>query len=358
LNGTDPAASKPPAALFVPNPRTEAMPTADPTPPELLALAPNDLPALRDRRFDGTGFETPLARFAPDDRALVGRIYDAVQGLSVFRRGMGPDPDVPALEEHIRRVGAGGLMADAARLGDATRAAGLEDAAVRRVAHDVRGGGLTVLLGTADLLDLVPGDAGLVRACVDSARDHAKIMRNLLPDIDPAVRAADEAAKAHGIGHFVAKWDGTTVPRDGAAVTVRVKCSFVGDITARCLETSSIDRVVYNYVNNAVRFAADGAVTLWIFPVGDGLVRWVVVNRVAADQAAFLAANAPDLARLYAGGVTRGGTGVGLANCAEVVAACFGLADPQAAVAAGYLGAAARGDTYYAWFHWPAVAAD
>lgn len=44
---------------------------------------------------------------------------------------------------------------------------------------------------------------------------------------------------------------------------------------------------------------------------------------------------------------------MGLANCAEIAAAAFGLDGPAEAVAGGYVGAAAGGAGYRAWFHWP-----
>lgn len=45
--------------------------------------------------------------------------------------------------------------------------------------------------------------------------------------------------------------------------------------------------------------------------------------------------------------------GVGLVNCADVVADCFGLPTPAEAVAGGYIGATLRGDRFLVWFHWP-----
>lgn len=323
-------------------------------PDALYDLAPVALPSRRSERFDGAGYEVPLRRFAPVDRDILGRVYQGVNGLPQLWHRTRQAPDYHALEAYIRAVGAGTLLASAGQLGEATSASGEHDPAVRKAVHDIRGGGLTVLLGTADLLDLLPGDRGVVRKCVDAARDHAKIMRNLLPDIDPAVRAADEATKAHGIEHFTSKWEGMATRGPTGPVSVSVRCSFAGAISARCLETSSIDRVVYNYVNNAVRFAAGGAVTVWVFPVTAGLTRWVVQNAIAADQATFLAERAGDLGRLFAGGITRGGSGVGLANCAEIVADCFGLSSPAEAVSRGYLGAVTKGSDYYTWFHWPA----
>ncbi|QJW98526.1 ATP-binding protein [Frigoriglobus tundricola] len=324
-------------------------------PRSLYELAPTTLASNRSERFDGAGYEVPSAHFAPPDRILLDRVYRAINGLPLLWNSMRHAPDYTALEDYVRRVEAEALMNDAKHLGEATRATGAYTPAVRNALHDIRGGGLTVFLGTAELLGMVPGDRDMIRRCVDAARDHAKIMRNLLPDIDPVVRAADEATKAHGIDHFTSKWDGMATQGPTGPVSVGVQCAFEGAISARCLETSSIDRVVYNYVNNAVRFAAGGAVTLWVFPVADGLTRWVVQNAIAPDQSAFLAEKAgPGFERLFAGGVTRGGTGVGLANCAEIVADCFGLPSPAEAVRHGYLGATTQGTDYHSWFHWPA----
>ena len=324
-------------------------------PHALYELAPTALASNRSERFDGAGYEVSSDRFAPADHALLDRVYRAINGLPLLWSSMRHGPDYPALEAYVTRVGGDALLSDAQHLGEATRATGSYNPAVRNALHDIRGGGLTVFLGTAELLGMMPGDRDMVRRCVDAARDHAKIMRNLLPDIDPVVRAADEATKAHGIDHFTSKWDGMATQGPTGPVSVGVQCAFEGAISARCLETSSIDRVVYNYVNNAVRFASGGAVTLWVFPVADGLTRWVVQNAIAADQAAFLADKAgAGFERLFAGGVTRGGTGVGLANCAEIVADCFGISSPAEAVRRGYLGATTRGAEYYSWFHWPA----
>ncbi len=318
----------------------------------LLSLAPADLPTNRSARFDGTGCEVPLDRFDPPDRDIIRRLYAAVKQVHALRQAGGPE--AAFVGAVVGATADGGLMAAASALGDATRSAGRATPEVYKALHDVRGGGLTVFLGAAELLAAAPSDRGLLRMAADAARDHAKIMRNLLPDIDPVGRAADESAKPHGIDHFTTKWAGARV---GPGATVAVRCAFAGDVSARCLETASVDRVVYNYVNNAARFSADGAVTLWVVPAGAGLSRWVVQNAIAPDQAAFLAERVGgDLGRLFGGGITRGGTGIGLANCADVVADCFGLDGPAEAVRSGYLGAALRGSDFYAWFHWPSLA--
>jgi len=81
------------------------------------------------------------------------------------------------------------------------------------------------------------------------------------------------------------------------------------------MKASAVDRVVYNYVNNATRFSAGG-------------------------------------------GLTRGGNGLGLSNCADFVAAAFGLPDIDAALRGRYLGAVVEDGWYLAWAHWPALYPD
>ena len=137
---------------------------------------------------------------------------------------------------------------------------------------------------------------------------------------------------------------------------VRVACGYTGLLASCCLEASAVDRIVYNYINNAIRFSAGAAIHLDIAPVGDDTVRWVVANPIAPDQVAWLQQHTQgDLTQLFRGGLTRGGTGVGLTNCADFVAAAFGLPDITIALDGRYLGAAVEGGWYLAWAHWPAL---
>lgn len=329
----------------------------DTIPSELYEFAPANLESNRSERFDGSGYEVPSDHFVALDQVLLDNIYRAINGLPLLWSTMQHNPDYPSLEAYIQQSGGPKLLDQVHRLGEATRLTGNFTPTVRKAVHDIRGGGLTMFLGMAELLGMSPGNREMIRRCVDAARDHAKIMRNLLPDIDPVVRAADEATKAHWIDHFTSKWDNMAAQGPTGPVNVSVKCTFEGAISARCLETSSIDRVVYNFVNNAVRFAASQKVTLWVFPVSDRMTRWVVQNTIVADQAEFLAQKAgPRLELLFAGGVTRGGTGVGMANCAEIVADCFGITSPAQAVRQGYIGATTHDREFFSWFHWPSYA--
>lgn len=319
----------------------------DAVPADLLALAPADLPFRRTTRFTGGGFEVPLAVFGADDRRRLGELYAAVKGLADAWQAGGGRPDDPRVRAYLLAVDPARLVREAAAL------TGTPDPAVRKLLHDVRGGGLALLVGAAELARMGADDPPLVRGAAVAARDHAKIMRSGFPDLDPARYAADEADRVHYADGLVAGWDGLAVRRGDRAVGVEVRCRYAGPITSRCLEASALGRVVYNYLNNAVRFAADGRVRVWVFAAAPGMVRWVVENRIGPADRDWLAREVGgDPRALFAGGRTRGGHGIGLANCAELVAACFGVT-PADAVRDGHLGAAVAGDAYRAWFHWP-----
>jgi hypothetical protein len=228
--------------------------------------------------------------------------------------------------------------------------------ALGKVLHDLRGGALAPLQLYAGMAQW-DDDTAHLRSAVFLARDHAKIMRNALPDLDPDVRRADEAEKPHFIRAVVEKWDLFRFERaDQPAGQVNVNCAYDGLLASCCLEASAVDRIVYNYVNNAIRFSNGPVIHMEIVPVGDDTVRWIVANPIAPDQSEWLAQRTQgDLASLFRGGLTRGGNGLGLSNCADLVAAAFGLPHVNAALEGKYLGAVVEYDWYLAWAHWPSL---
>ncbi|HEY1190638.1 MAG TPA: ATP-binding protein [Gemmata sp.] len=318
-------------------------------PQSLYDIAPSDLPNERQNRFDGSGFSADLNSFAPADRDRLAQVY-----ATVDRVGRTPlDAGADVLAGGLRGIDTAALIRDASALGSDTPVQVTGDPRVRRLLHDIRGGGLQVLVGGAELIRYDPNATAFARNAVLAARDHAKIMRAGFPALDPENYACDELTKAHAVESLVATWDGLNVLQNGRTVRVTVDCSYHGAITGRCLETAAVERIMCNYVNNAVRFVADGHVSIWVFQVGPGLVRWAVHNTVSEYDLTWLTQKTGgDLRQLFRGGTTHGGNGIGLSACAEIVGECFGL-DAERALRSGYLGAHADPGGYTAWFHWP-----
>lgn len=322
-------------------------------PAAFFELAPRSLRSHRPLRYDGGGFGVEMGSLAPADRHLALAIYTRVKGFYELWHAHRSSPDWPALRQALLEFDTPGFLDTIQRLGPATMQGSGATPLHRKIFHDLRGGSMNLLVGLAGLTRLQQSDDYL-RKSIGLARDQAKIMRNALVDIDLPTRDRDEMARVHGIGDFVDKWSRATLQVEGRQVQVEVVSTFTGDISARCLETSAIDRILYNYLNNAARFAADGQVQLAIFQTDPSLVRWVVANALAEDQRRWLVEQTGmALGRLFGGGLTRGGNGIGLSSCADFVAACFGLDSGAEAVEGAYLGARLVENHFCAWFHWP-----
>lgn len=325
----------------------------------LLTLAPADLPLRREERYEGDGFSVSLAQFAPEDVALIRQLYQSVKKAYDLWLYMRDAPDYSLMREQIiEAFGSDQFLALAQAIGAATYALGNFPSELSKVVHDIRGGALMALTGCVPLLQHDPSDERTAKTVL-YARDHAKMMRNAIFDLDIPVRKADEGLKLHQIDDFVHKWQGGIFNLADRKVAIEVTCLFEGSISNRCLENSAIDRILYNYINNSARFSADNKVKLTIFPVGTTLVRWVVENKLAQAQQDWLAREVgPDLKKLFYGGLTQGGHGIGLSNCTDFVKVCFGVPTAAETLAQGYLGATVNEDTYFAWFHWPAYIPD
>jgi hypothetical protein len=324
-------------------------------PDTFLSLASTNLRVFRPERYDGGGFGVSLTQFAPEDVSLIIQLYDVVKKTYDLWLYMRDAPNYQLLKEYIiAQFGTDRFLSNVQSVGAATYALGQDTPSLRKIMHDIRGGALTVLAGYVYFLRTephsVPED---IHNAVLMARDHAKLMRNAIPNLDPMVRQADESIKIHYIDEFVQKWDGAVYNIATKTVEIKAQSTFQGAITNRCLETSAIDRVLYNYINNAARFSADKQVSMTIFPIGDMVIRWVVHNTVTTQQQTWVNnVTAGELKKLFFGGLTRGGHGLGLSSCADIVAASFGLT-PEEALEKGYLGAKMIDQNYYAWFHWP-----
>lgn len=326
-----------------------------------LALAPTDLPYTRATRDDGAGFSVLQSRFAPADVELMGRVYRMLRrahGLWLHLRDAtrgGAPLHIDLLRRHLlRELRDRRFLMVLRGLGSATYDLGVPDRDVRGALHDIRGGALLALIGfaAAEARGEMISDAE-IRHVALRARDHARIMRQCVIDLDPQLREIDAEIKTHIAYDFVDKWNRSIYRAGERRVDITCSVDFAGMVANHDLETGALDRVLYNHVNNAAHYTAD-QVNIAVLPIHDRLTRWVVENSISSEQnAALREATGGNLGKLYRGGLTRGGHSIGLAMCADIVASACGLADADEAVERGYIGATVNGLHYSAWFHWP-----
>ncbi|MCU0425922.1 MAG: ATP-binding protein [Candidatus Kapabacteria bacterium] len=320
------------------------------------SLAPTNLPNKRLQRYDGKGFSVSIDDFTPQDRATVTTIYQNIKAVYDLWLYMKEAPNYAILEESVQW-----LMSDAfVTIGkDLGTEADYNSQDIKKVIHDVRGGALMSMVSYATRIATLNlyHKVDVMRSFVFLARDQAKMMRNAIYDIDVPTRTADERLRIHSIYDYIKKWGDFEYHHNQRIIKVNVQCLFEGNVTTCCLEASALDRVLYNLMNNALRFADGEMITLTIFPVGD-ILRWVIENTVRPEAVEWLQTTVgEDMSSLFRGGITDGGNGIGLSNCAEIVGASFGISAVEA-ITSGYITAKLIDRTFYACFHWNIVRPD
>jgi len=362
-------------------------PTRLPLPETLL---PGRLANHRPHRYRGEGFEWDARELGTAGREVLIRLYRGLEDVYQQWRGQRSNPEWEALEVRISALTAEGFVAqveglahglptapteggnasEGARLqrdGDELQRDGDEARLLRagKALHDIRGGAFTSLVVQSRTVreGLPPGFSleDLRLSNVFLARDHAKMMRNALPWIDPEGRRRDLEERPHRVESVFGKWDSVDrLPSQGeGSVAVDVVRRYEGLLASCCLEVSALERVLSNLLANAVRFATASPVRVEVDPVEPEAVRCLVANRIAPDDAAWLhhrcRGKPGHLFRSRVAGGRAGGQGLGLATCADFVCAAFGLRDVNHALRAGYLGAWWGEGWFIAWVHWPAL---
>jgi hypothetical protein len=330
------------------------------TPGEVEKLAPLELRNYREDRFRGDSSRSHLSEYADEDRQILLRIYQSLQ--SVFQELLQGHQD----HDHICRVLTERdpqrelVAGDTRRLGTAT----LETNPSRhleQVIHDVRGGALQSLLIRWELYASFPDTSAGISAVFFLLRDHLKIMRNCVADLDAKRFADDSARKDHGTDLLLEKWTSADFYGSSIPAQIEFDCRYEGTLCESCLEFSTLDRIIYNLLNNAARNSNNRLVQFHILPMpkreAAENLRFVIANHVSGEHAAKLAAAVPDLGQLFRGGFTTGGHGVGMSIVADFCTQAFGIYDDETARKDGYYGARWIQNTFVAWFHWPIAGA-
>ena len=321
---------------------------------QLLELAPVRLANYRQRRYLGDDLCLPMAEFAAADAERVRDLYAFLEEMFAL---VGRDTDFAP--EKMARVSAFIEQQDVSARIRAVQAFGSESYAatptelMAKTVHDLRGGGLTLLLNR--LLFVQLGDkvsAESLRSLFFLTRDHLKIMRNALLGLDDPKREEDLLPKLHGIDFVVEKWKDATLHAHERQIRLEVESHFSGNISECCVEFGALDRILYNLMNNACRHTSADRIQLSIAALPDERdLRFVLANPISPADEATLSTR--ELRELFKPGVSSTGSGFGMTVAADFVANAYGLGSRDKAVEKSYLGAKVVDHQFTAWFHWP-----
>ena len=202
----------------------------------ILALAPERLLNQRVSRYGGDGMDVRMQDLSRDDARHVATLYAALSALlGELREALGlpagdgrapggfsnGSPDLYHASEQsaasarqvLARTARDPAWREAMAAARALRGAGpgtADDAAQKRmltqVLHDVRGGALAALALTLDLIGIRSASTADIVRTFYLTRDHLKIMRNALADVDVEARDRDRAYRDHGTRLLFEKW--------------------------------------------------------------------------------------------------------------------------------------------------------
>ena len=324
-------------------------------PQHLYSLAPLTLRNHLRLRYAGDDMCLPMSAFAPADQQRIRDLYQFLGGLfDLFSTGAQCDEITLrriaeyASEETIRAV-----VEEARLLGTEIAEGNLPELYAATV-HDLRGGGLSLLLGRLQFAHHVGWTPETGRVIYYLARDQRKIFRNALLGLDDPERAIDLSPRLHSAGLIVEKWEDMLLVSGDRQLHLAIQAEFMGPVAACCTEFGALDRILYNLINNACRHTAESTIRLYIFPIPQEKpenLRFVLINRLhPADRERLAGRN---LEELFRPGVSTTDSGLGLTVVTDFVGSAFGVLPRPRTTEGGYVGAKIIEEDFVAWFHWP-----
>lgn len=286
-------------------------------------LAPRNLKSHRQERYAGESLEVCLAQLPEDLQPTVHKIYGLTKSLYELWTYMERRIAAEFVYRRLRQLAEPDLMAQIQQMLEA--GSRLRDPLVRGAIEDVCCGALLPLQQEA-LRQVESGfDTDSLNLAVSLARDHSKMMRNALRDLDATLREADEHPRAHDFGPIAQK----LLPLRGIGWVENVATDYTGPISCRCLEVSALDRVLYRFLQPATGLKARSSqMKIWIVPIENQLLRLAFQY---TDKP-----NAPTTSSFDT----------------RVVAQAMGVSFEKA-IGQGYIGSKKMGSSHWAWFHWP-----
>jgi hypothetical protein len=272
----------------------------------VLALAPLPVSHESGRRWAGEGLSVSIQQLSASDRAVLVRLYELVHGFYALWLYMREHPALDVLVTRLEPLRQEAFLSQIQRLGVSVPDP-LPNLA-RQALRDARQGALPALIELAAQPEL---DYEPLQRCALLARDHAKMMRNALDDLDPELREADSSPKAHSFGAVLAKIE--------QIFQIPTRTLVSGAISSRCLETSALDRVLYDMIQRGQR-----PTLLCAIAAGP---HWVRIAAATADP----------------------GPGYEVTDVATLAVSQAMKVSPELALEQKYLGS----QPGWRWFHWP-----
>ncbi|NBF39012.1 MAG: hypothetical protein GVY14_01220 [Spirochaetes bacterium] len=316
---------------------------------------PESVPRIRTERYVGDDNGVELSDMETDHAELVRRIYALLKdALSTLESGIN-DADPLWVSQRMKQAR---FLEKIQHFTRGLTTNGYDEkrrATLRQVFHDLRGGALTVAYSRIQLAEMKGSEVEMsdVYGAFFAVRDHLKIMRNCVVDLDPERRGRDLQRRTHSASLLREKWE--NYADDHARV--EYYSDFDGGLSSSCLEFSTVERAMYNLVTNALSHTADGRVSLFVTvlePEEPENVKIATANFISeAERTELERSFGGELGRLFEGGFSIGGSGVGLSVTARMVSRAYGLESLRRAVEHGYVGATIRAGEFVAWMHWP-----
>jgi signal transduction histidine kinase len=316
-------------------------------------LAPSPLENCRSTRYRADEQAIELSALAPADRPVVVQIYAMLQELEGIVGGDAGLDDPAPLLAFVARHDVGELVHRIRRLGAEQQ----DDEHLAEAIHDIRGGALSALVVHLLRLGRVPYRSDIARTLFIATRDHMKMMRNVLRDLDLVARERDLTLRPHSLGELArALREFTATAAGDEPVVVAVDCTVEGIIAESCVECAAIDRVAYNLLNNAARYASRPTIDAWLLTTESDL-RVAIANSISPEQRSVVTEQLAASPTSLFGSFTTSGSGYGLRIVSELVGRAYGIASIETLTKAGYVGARVVDDSFVTWFHWPLAGA-
>lgn len=319
---------------------------------QIHALVPGRLQRRLDERYRGGALHGSLARDCSDEeKACLEALYaDLGDLMELSKAGDGP-ADAEALRHFTERTVLLRAMVDLEEFEQGARST--YDTRLAHLFRELADGPVASLCAILFLIRSVGVEPDYFQTLFYLARDQRKIMRSILVDLDPELRAKDEEVNVHSIDLLLEKWRDAVYRAFDTELEVAFETSVEGMVAERCIEFAEVDRLFYHLVNNALRHGNEKRLAIQAVDAeeSDDLI-WVFSNPVSQNQAGRLQNFADGRESVFEYGVGDG-SGIGLGALAESVGHAYGIDTAGQAVSGGYVGSKLDGEVFRIWFHWP-----